>query len=77
MLTLHGGILHDVFSPQGARETDRIAAILELLDNGIRELRTQQITILIMRILAHHIMEGSILVAVSLLYHLGRSQDTP
>ena len=77
MLTLHGSILHNVFSPQSARETDRITSILELLDNDIRELRTQRITILAMRILAHHIMEGSILVAVCLFYHFGRSQDTP
>ena len=43
VLLLEGDVLHDVVCPAGVREADRVATVLKLLDDALREARSEDV----------------------------------
>ena len=65
VLLLKGDVLHNVVSPLGVRETERVAAGTELLDDVVRECGHLAV------VDAHLVVEAGIVVGRGLLDHLG------
>ena len=68
MLLLQGDVLHQVVGPLYARETDGVGAILEHVNDALREIAFLTV------VGTHGIVEGGIFVRAGLLDHLGRCQ---
>ena len=75
MLGLHGHILHDVIHPTHTRETDGVAAVLELLKHFVGEHRIEGFAAAEIEVVPLHLVEEStIFITVCLFQKFGRGQ---